>query len=345
MMLLERQSPYRGGAQGQAANGDAFERLRLLVQDDLDEVNALIGTRMISPVPLIPELATHLIASGGKRLRPMLTLAAAGMCLYRGRGHVKLATAVEFIHTATLLHDDVVDQSALRRGRKTANIIWGNQSSILVGDFLFSRAFQLMVEAGSLEVLDVLANASAVIAEGEVMQLQTARRIDTTEGAYLHVITAKTAALFSAAAEVGALIAGRTSSEATALAEYGKRLGIAFQLIDDLLDYTAQQTELGKTVGDDFREGKVTLPVLLAVARGSASDREFWRRVIEDGRQTPSDLDAAMARMEASDAFADTRAFAVSEGEAAKASLARFPDNAYRQALIEIVDFCVERTY
>lgn len=351
-MLLERQSSLRAAASAAPAipptadpSADAFDRLRALVANDMDAVNALIAERMISPVPLIPELASHLIASGGKRLRPMLTLATAALCGYAGDGHVKLATAVEFIHTATLLHDDVVDQSDLRRGSKTANVIWGNQSSILVGDFLFSRAFQLMVEAGSLQVLGVLSNASAVIAEGEVLQLQTARRIETTTGTYMQVISAKTAALFAAAAEVGALVAGRPAEEAAALADYGHRLGIAFQLIDDLLDYTAHQTELGKTVGDDFREGKVTLPLLLAVARGDAEDRAFWLRVIDRGLQEPGDLALAMGRMERAGAFAETLEWARREGAMAKLALARFPDGPHRQALIDIVDFCVARAY
>jgi octaprenyl-diphosphate synthase len=350
-MLAERQSPVRTDnlkAPAPAPIGaadDPFDRLRGLIAHDLDAVNAMIAERMISPVPLIPELAAHLIAGGGKRLRPMLTLACAAMCGYGGKAHVKLATAVEFIHTATLLHDDVVDQSDLRRGRKTANMLWGNQSSILVGDFLFSRAFQLMVEAGSLDVLGVLSNAAAVIAEGEVLQLQTARRIDTTQATYLQVISAKTAALFAAAAQVGAMIAGRNADDANALSDYGMRLGIAFQLIDDLLDYTARETELGKTIGDDFREGKVTLPVLIAVAKSTDETRAFWRRVIEEGQQSPDDLTQAMDLLAKADAFSETLAYAKAEGEAAKAALARFPDNAYRRALIDIVDFCVQRAY
>ena len=324
---------------------DPIERLRQLIAADLDAVNAMIAERMVSPVPLIPELASHLIAGGGKRIRPMLTLAAAAMCGYKGNAHVKLATAVEFIHTATLLHDDVVDQSDLRRGRKTANVIWGNPSSVLVGDFLFSRAFQLMVDAGSLQVLGVLANAAAVIAEGEVLQLQTARRVDTTQATYLQVIAAKTAALFAAAAEVGALIASRDAADATALADYGRRLGVAFQLIDDLLDYTARERDLGKTIGDDFREGKVTLPVLIAVARGTPDDQIFWRRVIEQGQQGPEDLAFAMERMEELGAFTETLAFATAEGQAAKKALERFGDSPWRKALIDIVDFCVQRAY
>jgi len=318
---------------------DPIERLRQLIAADLDSVNDMISARMVSPVPLIPELASHLIAGGGKRIRPMLTLAAAAMCNYRGTSHVKLATAVEFIHTATLLHDDVVDQSDLRRGRKTANIIWGNPSSVLVGDFLFARAFQLMVDAGSLQVLGVLANAAAVIAEGEVLQLQSARRIDTTQAIYMQVIAAKTAALFAAAAEVGALIADRDAADAAALSDYGRHLGIAFQLVDDLLDYTARERDLGKTIGDDFREGKLTLPVLIAIERGTPDDLIFWRRVIEQGQQGAEDLVHAMDRMEKLGAFSETLAHATAEGRAAKQALERFDDSPWRRALIDIVDF------
>jgi octaprenyl-diphosphate synthase len=341
-MLSERQSPHPFS---RAESDDPFERLRELIAGDLDQVNALIHERMMSPVPLIPELATHLIAGGGKRIRPMLTLASAAMCGYQGKAHLKLATAVEFIHTATLLHDDVVDQSDLRRGRATANVIWGNQSSVLVGDFLFSRAFQLMVEAESLQVLGVLSNAAAVIAEGEVLQLQTARRIDTTRATYLQVISAKTAALFAAACEVGGHIAGQDPGDAPALADYGLRLGIAFQLIDDLLDYTARETDLGKAIGDDFREGKLTLPMLIAVERGGPDDYAFWRRVVEQGDPAPQDLADAMARMERVGAFAETLAFATAEGVRAKQALDRFPDSQWRRSLIDIVDFCVGRAY
>src|SRR5579859_1445372 len=256
--------------------------LSALVASDLKRVNALILDRMQSPVALIPQLAGHIIAAGGKRLRPMLTLASAKLVGYRGDRHLALSAAVEFIHTATLLHDDVVDASDLRRGLATANAVWGNKPSVLVGDFLFSRAFQLMVEDGSLKVLGILSHASAVIAEGEVLQLVTSNDTATEEAAYLEVIRSKTAELFAAASRIGAVVANRPEGEEAALDAYGRNLGVAFQLVDDMLDYSAEQTALGKTVGDDFRDGKITLPIVLAFARGDDQERGFWRRTLED---------------------------------------------------------------
>ena len=252
----------------------------------------LIHDGLSSTVSLIPDLARHLIDSGGKRLRPLLTLAAARMGGYQGHLHINLAAAVEFIHTATLLHDDVVDESALRRGKVSANIVWGNKPSVLVGDFLFSRAFELMVETGEMAVLGILAHASSIIAEGEVMQLKSANNLATTEEHYLSVVRAKTAALFSAAAESGALLANRSDDYVSALRVYGDNLGIAFQLVDDALDYSGRQALMGKSVGDDFREGKATLPVILAYARADELARRFWQRTIETGPQSESDLDA-----------------------------------------------------
>ena len=268
-----------------------------LVAKDMEKVNVQILSHAQSHVELIPELAQHLIDSGGKRLRPMLTIAAAQLCGYQGHHHVDLATAVEFMHTATLLHDDVVDESDLRRGRRTARLIWGNQASVLVGDYLLGQAFRIMVTTGSLPALKVLADAAAVIAEGEVMQLAAAHNTSTTEDAYLKVINAKTAALFSAAAEVGAIIAGRNDAEREALESYGRNLGVAFQLVDDALDYSGKQAQLGKSVGDDFREGKITLPVVLSYRRGDDTQREFWKRVMEDGDQRDGDLDMAIELM------------------------------------------------
>jgi len=255
----------------------AFDVLSDLVGQDLTRVNKVVLRRLESRVALIPQLAGHIIASGGKRLRPMLTLATARMCGYEGDRHINLAATVEFIHTATLLHDDVVDESDLRRGKATANSVWGNDASVLVGDFLFSRAFQLMVDDGDLRVLEILSGASAVIAEGEVLQLMTTNDTETTEDAYLRVISAKTAALFAAACQIGAVVCERPRAEEEALLSFGRNLGIAFQLVDDALDYSARQMTLGKTVGDDFREGKMSLPVILAFARGSESERAFWR--------------------------------------------------------------------
>ena len=324
---------------------EKMEAVRLLVEPELREVNRLIVERMHSPVELIPQLAQHLIAAGGKRVRPMLTLLAANMCGYRGQRHLGLAACVEFIHTATLLHDDVVDESDLRRGRSTANAVWGNKAPVLVGDFLFSRSFQLMVADGSLRILDILANASAVIAEGEVAQLITANDTTTTEAAYLDVIAAKTAALFRAACQIGAVIAERPAVEEEALSAYGQNLGIAFQLIDDALDYSAKEAQLGKAVGDDFREGKITLPILIAFAAGDETERDFWRRTLEDLDQQPGDLDEATALLYRHGALDATVARAASVGEAARRALAPFPYSRHKQAMLDLVDFCIERAY
>ncbi len=319
--------------------------LSSLVENDLTRVNQVIVQRMDSRVALIPQLAGHIIASGGKRLRPMLTLASAALCTYQGDRHLNLAACVEFIHTATLLHDDVVDESGLRRGRATANVLWGNQASVLVGDFLFSRAFQIMVEDGNLDVLRILANASAVIAEGEVLQLETANNTETTEDAYLEVISAKTAALFAAACRIGAIVADRPEAEETALESYGKNLGIAFQMVDDALDYSAREATLGKTIGDDFREGKVTLPVVLAFRRGNDSERDFWRRCIVEGAQREDDLEHAIQVMRRHDALDDTVERARHYGAMARDALGIFPLNPAKDALIEVIDFCIERAY
>ncbi|MDA1099083.1 MAG: polyprenyl synthetase family protein [Proteobacteria bacterium] len=330
---------------GAAPRRASMEPLMQLVGDDLIKVNHTILDRMHSRAPLIPQLAGHIIASGGKRLRPMLTLAATRLCGYVGERQIGLAAAVEFIHTASLLHDDVVDASDLRRGDATANVLWGNQPSVLVGDFLFSRAFQIMVQDGSLEVLRVLANASAVISEGEVMQLETLNNVEIPEEKYLEVVTAKTAALFAAACRIGAVIAGRGTVVEDALENFGRNLGIAFQLVDDTLDYSAQQITLGKTVGDDFREGKVTLPVLLAYRRGDEAERTFWRRCIADGAQRDGDLDAAIEILQRHDALHDSIDRARHYGAMARDGLGIFPDGEAKRALIDVVDFCIERAY
>jgi octaprenyl-diphosphate synthase len=316
-----------------------------LVADDLRRVNQVILDHMQSPVALIPQVAGHIISAGGKRLRPMLTLGAARLCGYRGERHVALAAAVEFIHTATLLHDDVVDASDLRRGLATANAVWGNKPSVLVGDFLFSRAFQLMVGDRSLEVLRILSNASAVIAEGEVLQLITANDLATTEAAYLEVVDAKTAALFAAACEIGAVIAERPAAEAEALRHYGRNLGLAFQLVDDMLDYSAEEAELGKSIGDDFRDGKMTLPIVLALERGSEAERVFWRRTLEDQEQSEGDLDQAIRLMRLHGTLEETALRARRFGEAAIESLRLFPDTTARRALVSVVEFCLRRSY
>jgi len=328
------------------ANSPAgLDSLSALVADDLRIVNRLILERMDSPVGLIPQLAGHIIAAGGKRLRPVLTLAAARLCGYQGRRHIALAACVEFIHTATLLHDDVVDQSNLRRGSSTANVLWGNQPSVLVGDFLFSRAFQIIVTDGSLKVLKILSDASAVIAEGEVQQLMATNDTTTDEDAYLNIVGAKTAALFAAACRIGAVVAERPEAEEEALDDYGRNLGIAFQMIDDLLDFSARQVELGKTIGDDFREGKVTLPVILAFRRGDAAERAFWRRCLEDMEQDEDDLAHAIDLMRRRGALDETIARARAHGARAREALAVFPPSAIRQELLDLVDFCIERAY
>lgn len=321
-----------------------FERLQQLLAADMDAVNTLIRTRMASEhAPRIPEVTAHLVEAGGKRLRPMLTLAAARICGYKGEDHVKLAATVEFIHTATLLHDDVVDESDKRRGRATANLLWDNKSSILVGDYLFARSFQLMVETGKLRVLDILANASAVIAEGEVLQLTAAQNLDTTEEIYLQVVRGKTAALFAAACEVGAVVADADESHVAALNAYGDAIGISFQIVDDLLDYGGASASLGKNVGDDFREGKLTMPVILAIAKSDASERAFWVKTIEKGTQDDGDLEYAMALMAKHGTLKTTREKALDWAEQGKAALAPLPDSEMKALLSDLADFVVSR--
>ncbi len=316
-----------------------------LVEEDLKAVNQTIVDRMHSPVSLIPQLAGHIIAAGGKRLRPLLTLAAAKLCEYGGDRHIKLATCVEFIHTATLLHDDVVDDSALRRGRSSANAVWGNQPSVLVGDFLFSRAFELMVEDESLKVLGILSRASSVIAEGEVHQLMTTNDTETSEAQYLEVVQAKTAELFAAATRIGAVVAERPGVEEEALQVYGLNLGIAFQLIDDVLDYSAKQADLGKTIGDDFCEGKITLPVILAFRRGDEIERTFWKRCLQDLEQSDDDLYHALKLMEKHDSLKDSVHRAQHYGDVARDALGIFPDNPVKTAMVDIIDFCIQRAH
>ena len=316
-----------------------------LVAADLNHVNAVILDRMQSEVTLIPELAGHLIAGGGKRMRPMLTLACARLLDYSGMRHHKLAAAVEFIHTATLLHDDVVDGSGLRRGRRTANIIWGNPASVLVGDFLFARAFELMVEDGSLKVLRILSRASSVIAEGEVNQLTAQRQVETSEDQYLEIISAKTAALFAAACRIAAVVAEREEAVEEHLDAYGRHLGVAFQLVDDAIDYASDAATMGKGVGDDFRDGKVTLPVILAYARGSDAERGFWREAMAGGRAADADLAHATELLEASGALSDTLERARHYGQRAIDALGPFAPGRAKSALIEAVEFAIARAY
>ena len=331
---LEEKSPER-----------LIEPLVALVSKDMAFVNQTILSRTGSEVTMIPEVANHLISSGGKRLRPILTLASAGLCGYGGEGHIKLAAAVEFMHTATLLHDDVVDESDLRRGKAAARVLWGNEASVLVGDFLLGQAFKMMVEVGSLPSLDVLSTAAAVIAAGEVMQLSAAKDTATTEDAYLAVIRAKTAALFAAACEVGPILAQRGKAEIAACRGYGANLGVAFQLIDDALDYGGSAAKLGKNVGDDFREGKITLPVVLSFRRGSTEDREFWRRTLERGEIADGDLETALAMMKKHRALEDTIERARHYGAMARDALELFPASQWKHALLDAVEFAVQRAH
>ncbi len=325
------------------AQAKPHERLAAEVADDMEAVNALIRARMASEhAPRIPEVTAHLVEAGGKRLRPMLTLATARMCGYTGPHHVHLAATVEFIHTATLLHDDVVDESAQRRGRPTANLLWDNKSSVLVGDYLFARSFQLMVETGSLRVLDILANAAATIAEGEVLQLTAAQNLKTTEDIYLKVVRGKTAALFAAATEVGGVIAGQDDTAVEALRTYGDALGIAFQIVDDLLDYGGTEA-IGKNVGDDFRERKLTLPVIKAVAAAEAGERAFWSRVIEKGDQRDGDFAHAMGLLVRHGAMEATRAEAIGWAARARDALAVLPSHPIRAMLADLSDYVVAR--
>jgi octaprenyl-diphosphate synthase len=324
---------------------ESLAPLLKLVDEDMQAINRIILDKAVSHVDLIPKLTHHLVNSGGKRLRPMLAIAASKLCAYEGQGHVRTAAAIEFMHTATLLHDDVVDESDTRRGRKTARLIWGNQATVLVGDFLLGQAFRMLVDVGSLPVLRILSNAAATIAEGEVMQLAAAKNTATTEDAYLSIIDAKTAALFAAAAEVGAAIAERPAHEQAALRSYGRNLGLAFQLVDDALDYSGDSARLGKSVGDDFREGKITLPVILSFRRGNDRDRAFWNRTVVEGEVADGDLEHAIGLMQRHKAIEATLERARSYGAIARDALAIFPESRERSAMQDVIDFCIARAH
>ncbi|GGF88999.1 octaprenyl-diphosphate synthase [Azorhizobium oxalatiphilum] len=323
----------------------SIETLVRLVKGDMERVNALILSRTGSDVAMIPEVATHLISSGGKRLRPMLTIACAALSDYEGEGHIKLAASVEFMHTATLLHDDVVDESDMRRGKLAARKVWGNEASVLVGDFLLGQAFKMMVEVGILECLDILSTAACTIAEGEVMQLAAAKNTETSEDDYLAVIRGKTAELFAAACEVGAVLNHRPKAEQTACRSFGMNLGIAFQLVDDVLDYGGSQAKLGKNIGDDFREGKITLPVILAFRRGDAQERAFWKEALEQSETSDEQLQKAIALLIKHRALADTLERAQHYGAMARDALALFGPSPVKDALVEAVDFAISRGY
>ncbi len=322
------------------------EALFDLLSQEMADVDHLINTRMVSEnAPRIPEVTAHLVNAGGKRLRPLLTLASAKLFGYTGPYHIHLAAVVEFIHTATLLHDDVVDESTQRRGRPTANRLWDNKSSILVGDYLFSRSFQLMVETGSLRVLDILANASATIAEGEVLQLTASQDLATTEETYLKVVRGKTAALFSAATEVGGVIAGAEEAHVTALFAYGDALGIAFQIVDDLLDVVGDAEKTGKNIGDDFRERKLTLPFIKAISKADDSEISFWKRTIEKGDQGDGDLEHALALLHKHDVIEETRAEAFRWAETAQSALAQLPSHEIKDHLYALSEHVVKRLH
>ena len=323
---------------------DSVDDLQLYFAQDMQAVDKLINSYITSNLtPVISELSNHLINAGGKRLRPLLTLAASDLCNYSGASHIKLAAAIEFIHTATLLHDDVVDESFQRRGKPTANILWDNQSSVLVGDYLFSKSFQLMVETDSLKVLSILADASSTISEGEILQLSAVRNIKTDESAYFKIIEGKTAALFAAATEVGAVISNVEDKEADALANFGKALGISFQITDDLLDYVGSEEVLGKNIGDDFKEGKVTLPLIKAISKSSKEEKRFWEEVINKGMQKSSDLEHALLLMRQHNVFDETRSEAIKWSKKARNYLDIFPESKTKVILQELTYFVVER--
>lgn len=323
----------------------SLESILALVGEDLKQVNDLILKEMNQETSLIPQLAGHVIAAGGKRIRPLLTLTCSKLCNYQGSRHINLAACVEFIHTATLLHDDVVDESILRRGKPSANALWGNQASVLVGDFLFCRAFQLMVRDGDLEVLKILSQASAIIAEGEIKQLSTAQDLKLTQASYIDLIKAKTGALFEAACEIGAVIAGWPQEYQDALKTYGENIGIAFQLIDDVLDYCASQQELGKTIGDDFRDGKITLPVIYAYEGASLVEKGFWERTLGELNQTEKDLNQALAYLNKKNTLQKCIEVAEDYGRQARQALEIFEPNPYKTELLNLIDFCIARGY
>ncbi len=322
-----------------------LEKIRPVFEGDLKKVDKLISDLTFSSIPVIPQISMHVIASGGKRLRPILTLLSSKLCNYNGKNHIMLAACVEFIHTATLLHDDVVDNSELRRGSKTANQLWGNELSILVGDFLLSRAFQLMVDVGSLDVLKILSDTSAIISEGQVMEIANQKNIEMEEETYREIIATKTAQLFAASCNIGAVIAGKDKKTAQALFDYGQHLGMAFQIVDDVLDYSAKQEQLGKTIGEDFREGKITLPVILAYRASDNEEKSFWKRSLAEGIQHRDDLKTALEIMAKYNILDRSMQEAGAYVEKGKDALSIFPDSAEKQALIEIIEFSLNRPY
>lgn len=322
-----------------------LDRLSDLFSADMEQVNALIIRNMHSDVPLIPKLAQYLISAGGKRIRPLLTLASTALFDGPMDKSYHLAAAVEFIHTATLLHDDVVDESLERRGKKTANLVFGNQASVLVGDFLFSKSFQMMVESGSLDILRILSNASAIIAQGEVLQLAATNDIETDMPTYLHIIESKTAALFAASCEVGAVLSDKDNSTITAMRIYGTKLGTAFQIIDDALDYAADQEKLGKEIGDDFKEGKMTAPVIFALENANEEERIFWKRTLGYKKQKEEDFDQAMKIIASHNALDKTIALAQKYADDATQALSVLPDGQIKTLLCDITGYTITRSF
>jgi len=316
--------------------------IRQLIADDMDAVDKLIIQRLQSDVVLINQIGAYIVHSGGKRLRPMIVLLAAQACAYSGNRHIDLAAIIEFIHTATLLHDDVVDGSDLRRNRETANAVWGNEASVLVGDFLYSRSFEMMVDVGQMRVMDILSHATNRIAEGEVLQLLNVHNPETSEADYMEVIKRKTATLFEAGARLGGVIAGVSDEQQQALADYGLHLGIAFQLVDDALDYNAGNGDIGKNIGDDLAEGKPTLPLIQAMKQANESERQRLAKIIENGGL--DEIDFVMQAIHESGAIAYTQRLAQQEAALAKQALDALPDTPYRQALADLADFSVART-
>ena len=329
-----------------AATKTSLEKLQSFIAEDLKSVDQVILDKLGSKAEIIEHMTSHLLNSGGKRLRPCLTLVSAKLCGYAGTEHIGLAAAVELIHTATLLHDDVVDESALRRGEETANNVWGNKASILVGDFLLGQSFRLMVESKSLEVLRILSDASAIIAEGEVLQMVAANNLDTSESSYIQIVASKTATLFAAACEIGAVVAGETAEKQEALRNFGRNLGIAFQIVDDALDYSATQEELGKTIGDDFREGKITLPVIHAYSKAENKELAFWERVIQDRKQVADDLERAVELIHTHKSLNYSMNQAVLYIARARKALEIFPNaGTEKEILLDLLEFCIKRPY
>jgi octaprenyl-diphosphate synthase len=338
--LSTRTTPLKTADHGGSTD---LARIVALVEEDLHAVNRTISERLSSDIALINQMGAYIVGGGGKRLRPLTVLLSARACEHKGDAHISLAAIVEFIHTATLLHDDVVDASDMRRGKATANEVWGNEASVLVGDFLYSRSFEMMVELGSMRVMEVMARTTNRIAEGEVMQLINCHSPDTTEQQYLETIRRKTAKLFESSAQLGAVISGQSSAVEQALADYGRHLGTAFQLIDDMLDFSADAEELGKCIGDDLAEGKPTLPLINALHRGSDAQKILLTEAISSGGL--EHIDDVLEAIESTGSLAYTSRLAGEEAELAQQALAIMPESSHKEALRDLAVFAVERNF